>query len=443
MSGRKKFVLSVMVTTLLIGTAGCGLPSVGETTNITDAVHEIISRAEEEVESGSAGADAGTASDAETEAEADAGSEAVSDEKLSVAVEAEAEAVPEEAETEPAEAGTGSAVSRYAYQTLTEEEQTVYDEIVAAFTDMAEEAGISTTSPAVMEQAYMAVRYDHCEFFWVGELAYVTYTRNDKITAIDIRPGYTMSAEEQAELQRRVDAEADRMLADAPVDGSDFEKALYVYETLIREVDYDVNAENGQTILSVFLEHATVCQGYSYATQYLLERLGIPCTTVTGTADGEPHAWNLVFLDGDYYYIDTTWGNSQYINRNDLEAEEVIPYKYVDYDYFGITTAMLSPTHIADTNIPLPVCEATADNYYVHKGLYIDTWDPDRIGEIFRQGYQNGENIVRVRFSDSELYNQAIQYFLNDGNLFNWCDGLRSLQYLESPGSNVMVVVFP
>ncbi len=434
MFGRKKFVLSALVTALLVGTAGCGLLPSGETSDITDVLHEVISRVEEETASTADGADSGTTSGTETEAEADAESETVSDGKLSIAV--------EEAETEPAEAEAYSAVSRYAYQTLTDEEQVVYDEIVAAFTERAEEARISTTSPAVMEQAYMAVRYDHCEFFWVEEFAYVTYTRGDKITAIDIRPGYTMSAEEQAQLQSRVDAEADRMLADAPVDGSDFDKALYVFETLVREVDYDVNAENGQNILSAFLEHATVCQGYSYATQYLLGRLGIPCTTVTGTADGEPHAWNLVFLDGDYYYIDTTWGNSQYINRNDLEAEETIPYKYVDYDYFGVTTAMLSPTHIADTYIPLPVCEAEADNYYVHEGLYIDTWDPDRIGEIFRQGYQNGENIVRVRFSDSGLYDQAFQYFLSDGNLFNWCDGLRSVRYLESPESNVMVVVF-
>ena len=72
----------------------------------------------------------------------------------------------------------------------------------------------------------------------------------------------------------------------------------------MRTVNYDLNAENNQNIISVFLEGRTVCQGYACATKYLMDLLDIPCTIVTGTANGEPHAWNLIELDGAYYYMD-------------------------------------------------------------------------------------------------------------------------------------------
>lgn len=344
------------------------------------------------------------------------------------------------------ESGT-DAVSgeKYAYGTLDDETKQVYDEIVYAFSNR-ETVRSSTTNVDIIEQAYQAVRYDYCDFFWIESLSYVSYGKDDDITALEITPTYSMTEEEQETLQQQIDAEAESMLADAPTDGSDFDKALYVYETLIREVDYVEGAGNSQNIISVFINHETVCQGYAYATQYLLEKLGVACTTVLGRANGETHAWNLVVMDGSWYYIDTTWGNAQYVYRSvdgeELSEENILHSQYMDYDYFGVTTEMLLTTHEPDAAIELPVCTATADNYYVHKGLYVDVWDADTVGTIIQNGYQNGEEIVRIRFSDTALCEQAVQYFLTEGHLFDYCDGLESVQYLQEANSTVMVLVF-
>ncbi|MCD8364373.1 MAG: hypothetical protein LUC83_00870 [Clostridiales bacterium] len=336
---------------------------------------------------------------------------------------------------------------RYAYQTLDDAARVVYDEIVYAFQNRAEEMEISTTDVDVMSLAYQAVRYDYCNFFWVDQLAYVTSTMRDEIVSITLTPAYVFTEEEQAALQEQIDAEAARMLSEAPTEGSDYDKALYVYETLIEEVDYVTDSENNQNIISVFINHETICQGYAYATQYLLEQLDIPCTTVTGTANGESHAWNLVLLDGEYYYIDTTWGNSRYIylsgNGDGASADQISGTEYLNYDYFGVTTEMLLSTHTPDDEIPLPECTATADNYYIHEGLYVDTWDADQIGAVIREGYESGESVVRIRFASAEMCEQAQQYFLEDGNLFDYCAGLGSVQYLQSSNVNVLVILFP
>ncbi len=333
---------------------------------------------------------------------------------------------------------------RYAYQTLTETQQQVYDELVYAFTNREESFVAATTDSADIELAYLAVTYDYCHFFWVTKISYVTYSysNTEEVSYIEVSPEYAMTLAEQEETQAQIDAEVERLLADAPWEGSDYDKALYVYETLIQEVDYVEGSADNQTIIGAFLNHETICKGYAYATQYLLEQLGMSCTTVSGDTDGTSHAWNLVVMDGCYYYMDTTWGNSQYIDQMDLSNEEISGTKYVNYDYFGVTTALLSLTHTVDERIPLPECVAMSNNYYVHEGLYVDTWNVDWIASLIRESYHNGDAMVRIRFSDTALCAQAYTYFLEEGHVFDYCSGLTAARYIPMSDYGVMVILF-
>ena len=51
-----------------------------------------------------------------------------------------------------------------------------------------------------------------------------------------------------------------------------------------------------------------VCAGFSRLTQALLSAQGIPCLYVHGWSPESYHAWNLVYIDGEYLWIDNTWG---------------------------------------------------------------------------------------------------------------------------------------
>ena len=330
---------------------------------------------------------------------------------------------------------------KYAYNTLDDATKVVYDEILYTIIHRKEEVQLATTDINQMELAYLAVRYDYCNLFWLEQFSYVTYNRDNEITAIVLTPKYSMTKEEQKKTQKKIDEEADRMLADAPTDGSDYDKALYVFDTLINEVDYVEDSEDNQNIISVFLNHETICQGYAYATQYLLEKLGISCTTIIGNVTDGPHAWNLVKLDGAYYYIDTTWGNSQYFSRQSEQAEVVVS-KYVDYNYFGATTADIMQSHKPDSRIALPECTSTADNYYVHEGRYITEWNQDAIGEIFRQAYEKGEDMVQVKFASVDLYEQAMQHFVEEYGIAAYCQGLSRFHYMEDIEGCVLFIAF-
>lgn len=330
---------------------------------------------------------------------------------------------------------------KYAYSTLDDATKLVYDEILYAIVHRKKEVQIATTDVEQMELAYLAVRYDYCDLFWLKQFSYVTYSRDDEITAIEITPEYSMTAAEQKKTQKAIDKEADRMLADAPKEGSDYEKALYVFEKLIDEVDYVEDSADNQNIISVFLNHETICQGYAYATQYLLEKLGVSCTTVIGNVSDGPHAWNLVQLDGAYYYMDTTWGNSQYLSRQSEQKESVLS-KYVDYNYFGAATADIMQSHTPDSRIPLPECTAVKDNYYVHEGRYITEWNQDVIGALFGTAYNNREEMMQVKFASVDLYEQAMQYFVEEYGIAKYCPGLQSFHYMEDIKGCVLFIVY-
>ena len=97
-------------------------------------------------------------------------------------------------------------------------------------------------------------------------------------------------------------------MSGADEEADQYAKVKYVYDTIIRETDYDPASPDNQNVYSVFVNNRSVCQGYAKAIQYLLNRLGVECTLVLGTVESgegqEGHAWNLVKVDGEYYYVD-------------------------------------------------------------------------------------------------------------------------------------------
>lgn len=329
---------------------------------------------------------------------------------------------------------------RYAYETLSAEEKKIYDQMLDAVMNHEEEVTLSTSDGRRLEDIFNCVKADHGGLFWVESFRYTQYQRNGHTEVMSFAPNYIMTKSERADMQKKIDRRAKNYFKGMTNSTDDYEKVKTIYRRLIQKVDYNMDSKNNQNIISVFIGKETVCQGYASAMQYLLEKLDIPCVIVTGMAKGGPHAWNLVQIDGEWYYIDATWGNSKY---HDDEENDV---KYVEYDYLNITTKEMLQDHSPQVKFALPECTALENNYFVKEDKYFTSLDETsiaKLGSIFRRAYKKGKNNISVKFSSRELCAQAKEYFLTQYHISDYCDGLETVYYKTDMQMNIFVVIFP
>lgn len=315
-------------------------------------------------------------------------------------------------------------VGKYAYEQLDGEGKAVYDEMLSTILSHEEKISLSTIDTKVMGRAYSALCSDYGGLFWVNGYIFTRYTKGGELVSLEFSPKYTMAKNERQQLQEQIDRVVEQWFAGISINDTDYQKAKYVYELLALNTEYVEDAEDSQNIISVFLGRKTVCQGYACAVQYLLEQLGVQSVIVSGKALGEPHAWNLICLDGEYYYMDATWGNNGYRNKEGVETS------FIDYNYMAMTTAEMQMGHEADMEFDLPECTAVMNNYYIKEGNYIEEWQPDQIGGMLAQAWEE-KRVLTLRFSDGSLKEQAFQYFVQDGHVADYCPGISQVNYLE------------
>ena len=273
---------------------------------------------------------------------------------------------------------------------------------------------------------------DHPEYFFVEGYEYTIYTSCGKLMGIELRGTYALSLEECVERKKQIDAAVQAILDNAPETASDYEKIKYVYETIIYHTQYCMDAEENQNIYSVFVGHASVCQGYAKATQYLLNLLGVECTSVFGVVNNkEGHTWNLVMADEDYYYVDTTWGDASYMTGNQSATEWELPD--INYDYLCITTNQLSGTHRIEHPFQMPVCDSLQNNYYVREGCYFETYDEAQLKRKFEEAFLVEEKYLTIKCKDVDIYSVMIRELIENQKIFEYLDETcDSIAYIEN-----------
>lgn len=311
----------------------------------------------------------------------------------------------------------------YAYQQLSEAERKVYIEILWSLLEFQENVTLSTMDQEEISRIFQCVLNDHPEIFYVEGYTYTKYTLGDVLKKITLTGTYRDGREEIAEKQARIDDYVNRCLAGLPAGADEYETVKYIYEYLIGHTEYDADAEDSQNICSVFLDGRSVCQGYAKATQYLLQKAGICATLVLGNvSSGEGHAWNLVRIDEEWYYLDTTWGDASYqaVGGAVSYPEEKMPK--INYDYLCVTTSQLSKTHSIDNVVELPVCTSTEANYYVREGLYFSTVDEEQLTRIFQDGYENGDAYITFKCESEEIYREMQERLIDNQEIFRYLD---------------------
>ena len=323
-----------------------------------------------------------------------------------------------------AENGITSKAEEYYYNNLPEGLHEIYREMYVHIM-MNEDSGdiMSKDNADDFWKAYYAVLADHPEIFWVGSSAQIKESGLTK-EVVSYSFETTVPTEARASMKENLEAAADNCIMQISADATDYQKIKYVYEYLIDTVEYSSGSADSQNIQSALLYRASVCAGYSKAFQYILNRMGLFCTYVTGTIkDGGDHGWNMVRIGGNYYYVDVTWGDPVFANRMDhIDSGQTKNYNYLcctEYDLFK--------THVPSDAIPLPSCTSDDYNYYKLNGFYYEYYDYNTIYNALMQSVWNGNSSIVLKFGSQEAYDSA-KYELFEGSL------------LDDPGAYLMQI---
>ena len=251
-------------------------------------------------------------------------------------------------------------IEEYYFNQIPSEMNEIYRELYERLKSGEDEAVLYARVQAdTFWDAWYAVLSDHPEFFWLGSNVEV---QQSALTGeiVSYSTGITVPAAEREDMRLRLEAAADACIAGIPADASEYEKIKYVYEYLITMTDYSEAAPDNQNIQSVLLGHASVCAGYARTFQYILHRMGMFCTYVTGQiSTGGDHAWNIVRMGDQYYNVDVTWGDPVFVGD-----ESGGRYHTMNYNYLCCTDTELYRTHSPSVSVPLPSCTDDGYNYY-------------------------------------------------------------------------------
>ncbi|MBQ9142462.1 MAG: hypothetical protein IJX63_11850 [Lachnospiraceae bacterium] len=313
----------------------------------------------------------------------------------------------------------------YGYDSLSDIEKIWYEDINLLLSTRYEgsiqlskeglEGGLSEVD---LDRIYQCVLMDHPEYFYVTGYEYTKYTSLGKLLGIEVCGSYNADIQECILRKEQIETETDKLLAQAPVEASDYEKIKYVYETIIYQTEYDLEAPDNQNIHSVFIGKASVCQGYAKATQYLLGKLGVKCTLVQGkVSEGEGHSWNMVKSGEEYYYVDTTWGDASYTSDGELLEEDALE---INYDYLCVTTEQLFKTHTPEQETTLPVCDTLEDNYYIREGCYFYGYDTEQLKREFSEIALEEQKSITIKCDSLTVYDEMYAELIENQRVFEY-----------------------
>lgn len=275
-----------------------------------------------------------------------------------------------------------------------------------------------------VKKAANAVMQDHPEFFYINGSYYCRPGTDKDGDYQKLKIYRTVKPENVPEMEQKLEEAVDRVVAEAEKLDSDYDKALFVHDYLVKNCIYDTKAVNAVlgdspdelygkdldlafTAYGCLVNGKAVCQGYAEAYQIILTRLGIPCGRVSGMLGDVAHSFNWIILDGKYSYVDVTNDDIPY-EVNGTEYNE--PF----YIYFGVSEEWISATHTeigfdydTDVDMFVPECDTMEHNPVYRKGLCFDVYDFATFKDAADKSVHSSNSQFDVIFQSKEEYQKA------------------------------------
>ena len=267
--------------------------------------------------------------------------------------------------------------------------------------------------------AFVQLKDDCPEIFWLD--SYYYYPKSD---SVELQFGFIDGIDEDnlPEMFAELEDAADEIIASLPGEDADvYDRILAAHDALIDRCEYDYagmeSGGNGKfaTSYGALVEGKAICSGYAEGFGYLMKRMGVEAGVCRGYMAEGFHAWNYVMLNGDYYWIDTTW---------DDESSRAPSREYFMFN----DDIMLRTRSISSEQNYVPKC-IPLDNYYlVRDGAYFTEYDLEAVKD-----YVSGcsGDYCEIMFADYDTYCDAIEHLLGKHEILKVADTKNATYYRD------------
>lgn len=236
-------------------------------------------------------------------------------------------------------------------------------------------------------------------------------------------------------------------------DMSEFEMEMQIIKYLVETVTYDVDElSNDSNFINdsykaygALVNHKAVCSGYAKAFDLLAKKCGLSSIVVTGEAinsdnQNGPHAWNQIYLDGEWYNVDVTF--------EDPITNIKLGFNQLLNDYINRTDVEFAANHIRENG---NTCTATKYGkdvvaYYLNTGIVDFNANVDNIRKMYEQQiaiYSAAGNETELKSTIDKLLILGAKYDNNANFIISGNDLEVTTYILEhlARGENVITVV--
>lgn len=278
-------------------------------------------------------------------------------------------------------------------ETLDESKQKAYQQMLEMLVNKEEQRTIALKEEELLP-VYEAVMADAPQLFYVEGFQYHKVQQGYVVS-----PQYLFTKNQIMQYEQELNELKQALIKQFEQKPTTYLKVKAVYDFVIDQCSYKTDAKYHQTILSVLFFQESVCAGIAKTMKYLLNALDIPCFYLVGTskANHEAHAWNAVKIDGEYVYVDATWGNQNKEGK-----------KQKTYAYLGFSQEAFEQLYIPSQTI----IEANGTTYFEKENKVIQQV------EDVKHLIDPKQKMVEFACANETLYKEVEQNLFEEGNIY-------------------------
>ncbi|GHV16967.1 hypothetical protein AGMMS49938_17440 [Fibrobacterales bacterium] len=272
--------------------------------------------------------------------------------------------------------------SSYYYSRLTDDKKAIYKTILAGLKAFDKEIKIQLMPMNEITMIFNYVLFDNPLIFYVSQsFQQLRDLYNKKCFIV---PEYKYPKPLSKEFTTAITKYL--QVFDSLKEKSDLDKELFVHNYCLETFTYDYQfGDSAHSVLGVVMNKTAVCEGIAKFVKLAFDYLGLSSLVVVGKAKSqayndkmEPHAWNIVKINGNTYHLDVTF-------------DMTLTTKMNRYDYFNLSEEDIKKDHIITGDIP--ACTIVGNDYF-STNLLIMHSRAEFENHIVKSLKQNKKNIL-------------------------------------------------